>query len=103
MQKSFKRRFKRLAGIISGWAIVQWPIACIYYILIWFVYFTSRKDIEGYSILKKFSKKPAIFVFWHGRTMMLSPLISMVGVRGYALADPRKDGRAMAKLERLLG
>jgi len=103
MQKSFKKRFKRLLNIMSGWAVVQWPIACVYCILIWFVYFTSRKDIEGYSILKKFSKKPAIFVFWHGRTMMLSPLISMAGVRGYAVADPRRDGRAIAKLERLFG
>jgi lysophospholipid acyltransferase (LPLAT)-like uncharacterized protein len=103
MQKSFKKKFRRLLNIVSGWAIIQWPVACVYCILIWFVYFTSYKDIEGYNILKKFSKKPAIFVFWHGRTMMLSPLISMAGVRGYAIADPRKDGRAIAKLERLFG
>ena len=103
MQKSFKKRLKRLIGNIYGLAVVQWPIACIYCILIWFVYFTSHKDIKGYDILKQYSKKPAIFVFWHGRTMMLSPLISMAGVRGYAVADPRRDGRAIAKLERLFG
>ena len=55
-------------------AVIQWPVAFVYYVLIWFVYFTSKKNISGYEILKKYGRKPAIFVFWHGRTMMVSPI-----------------------------
>jgi len=78
-------------------------LAVIYYVLIWFVYLTSKKDISGYDILKKYRKNPAIFVFWHGRSMMLSPVIALARVRGYAIADPRRDGRAIARMERLFG
>jgi hypothetical protein len=78
-------------------------MAVVYYVLIWFVYFTSKKEISGLDTLKKYARKPAIFVFWHGRTMMLSPVIAMNRVRGYAIADPRKDGRAIAKMEKLFG
>ena len=67
------------------------------------MYITSKKDITGLDILKKYARKPAIFVFWHGRTMMLSPVIALNRVRGYAIADPRRDGRAIAKMEKLFG
>ena len=103
MKKSVKKQFNRFVNELHSWAVIQWIMALVYYILIWFVYFTSKKDIKGYKILKQYSKKPAIFVFWHGRTMMLSPLIAMAGVRGYAVASPRRDGRAIAKLEKLFG
>lgn len=103
MKKLVKKRFRQIFREIHSWTVVQWIMALIYYILIWFVYFTSKKDIDGYDILKKYRNKPAIFVFWHGRTMMLSPLIAMAGVRGYAIASARKDGRAIAKLEKLFG
>ena len=103
MTKSVKKQFGRLVYELRSWTIIQWVMALIYYVLIWFVYITSRKEIKDYDILKKYRKKPAIFVFWHGRTMMLSPLISMAGVRGYAIASARRDGRAIAKLEKLFG
>ena len=103
MKKSLKKRFKCFFRYLYGWGVVQWIMAVIYYVLIWFVYFTSKKDITGYDILKKYRKRPAIFVFWHGRTMMLSPVIALARVRGYAIADPDKDGRAIAKMEKLFG
>lgn len=103
MKKSLKRKFKRFFRFLYGWGVIQWILALIYYVLIWFVYFTSKKQITGYQILKKYRDKPAIFVFWHGRTMMLSPVIALARVRGYAIADARKDGRAIAKMEKLFG
>ena len=103
MKNALKKRFKRFFRYLYGWGVVQWIMAIIYYVLIWFVYFTSKKDIIGYKILKKYRKKPAIFVFWHGRTMMLSPVIALARVHGYAIADPRRDGRAIARMERLFG
>lgn len=103
MKKSLKRRFRRFFRFFYGWGVIQWIIAVIYYVLIWFVYFTCKKEIKGKDILKKYGRKPAIFVFWHGRTMMLSPSIAVARVRGYAIADKRKDGRAIAKMEKLFG
>jgi lysophospholipid acyltransferase (LPLAT)-like uncharacterized protein len=103
MKKSLKKRFRRFFRFLYGWGVVQWLLAIVYYVLIWFVYFTSKKDISGYDILKKYRKNPAIFVFWHGRSMMLSPVIALARVRGYAIADPRRDGRAIARMERLFG
>ena len=103
MKKSIKRKFRRFFRILYGWGVVQWFLAVVYYILIWFVYFTSKKEISGLDILHEYRRKPAIFVFWHGRTMMLSPVIALARVHGYAIADPRKDGRAIAKMEKLFG
>ena len=34
---------------------------------------------------------------------MLSPIVARAGVHGYAIADPRRDGRAIAKMEKLFG
>lgn len=70
---------------------------------IWFIYFTSRKRITGYDIFKKYRRRPAIFIFWHGRSMMLSPIIAIGGMRAYAVASNHSDGRMMAKLQRLFG
>ena len=103
MKKSIKKPFKKFFRFLYGWGVVQWFLAVVYYVLIWFVYFTSKKEITGLEILRKYAKKPAIFVFWHGRTMMLSPVIALNSVRGYAIADPRRDGRAIAKMEKLFG
>ena len=103
MKKSIKKRCKRFFRYLYGWGVIQWIMAIVYYVLIWFVYFTSKKEISGLDILKKYARKSAIFVFWHGRTMMLSPVIAINRVRGYAIADPRKDGRAIAKMEKLFG
>jgi lysophospholipid acyltransferase (LPLAT)-like uncharacterized protein len=70
---------------------------------IYLVYFTSRKQINGAEIYREYRNKPAIFVFWHGRSMMLSPIVRKYGIRGFALSSRHKDGRLMAKLQRLFG
>ena len=83
--------------------IFQWIIALFMAIPIWFVYFTSVKKITNIDVFYKYRRKPAIFVFWHGRSMMLSPIICLGGMRAYAVASRHKDGRMMAKLQRLFG
>ena len=103
MYKSVKKRLRHLFRFLYGWGVIQWILALVYYVLIWFVYFTSKKEITGIKTLRKYARKPAIFVFWHGRTMMLSPVIALNHVRGYAIADSRKDGRAIAQMEKLFG
>ncbi|MFA7188044.1 MAG: hypothetical protein WC137_01035, partial [Alphaproteobacteria bacterium] len=70
---------------------------------IYLVYFTSKKDIRGEATFREYRRKPAIFVFWHGRSMMLSPIVRKHGIRGFALSSRHKDGRMMAKLQRLFG
>jgi len=97
------KKIKKFFRVLYGWGLIQWIMALVYYILIWFVYLTSKKQISGMNILREYNKKPAVFVFWHGRTMMLSPVISLARVRGYIIADNRKDGRAIAKMEKLFG
>lgn len=86
-----------------GCAPVQWLIAVLMVIPMWTVYFTSRKEYVGLEHFEKYRRKPAVFVFWHGRTMMLSPIICMRGMRGYAIASGHKDGRMMGKIQRLFG
>ena len=53
--------------------------------------------------MKKYRKNPVIFVFFHGRSLMLSPVIKMCGVPGYCIASRHKDGRMMACLQRFFG
>jgi len=44
-----------------------------------------------------------VFVFWHGRSFMLSPIVCLGGMKSYAVASRHKDGRMMAKLQHLFG
>ena len=82
---------------------MQWVVAALMAFAIWLVYYTSWKKIEGKNIFRQYRKKPAVFVFWHGRSMMLSPIVRRYGIRGYAVASRHNDGRMMAKLQRLFG
>jgi lysophospholipid acyltransferase (LPLAT)-like uncharacterized protein len=82
---------------------VQWVLAFLMFLGIYLVYFTSAKDIRNKRVFCEYNKKPAIYVFWHGRSMMLSPIVRRFGVRGFALSSRHKDGRLMAKLQRLFG
>ena len=101
--KTFRKIWKKFWNPILGCGLLQWVIAIFMSIPIWVAYFTSRKKYIGLDNFKKYRNKPAIFVFWHGRSMMLSPIIRMRGMRGYAVASRHKDGRMMAKLQRLFG
>ena len=101
--KKFRKAWKKFWNPILGCGLIQWGVAICLSIPMWTVYFTSRKKIEGLEYFKQYRRKPAIFVFWHGRSMMLSPIIRMRGMRAYAIASRHKDGRMMAKLQRLFG
>lgn len=99
-KKSFLRRAWKW---FFGLGLIQWIIAIIIVIPVWVIYFTSRKKITNYKVFKEYRRKPAIFVFWHGRSMMLSPIIAIGGMRAYAVASQHNDGRIMAKVQRLFG
>lgn len=101
--KKFRKAWKKFWNPILGCGVIQWFVAICLSVPMWTVYFTSRKQIEGLEYFKQYRKKPAVFVFWHGRSMMLSPIIRMRGMRAYAIASRHKDGRMMAKLQRLFG
>ncbi len=101
--KKFRKAWKKFWNPILGCGVIQWIIAICMSVPMWTVYFTSRKKIIGLDVFNKYHRKPAIFVFWHGRSMMLSPIIRMRGMRAYAIASRHKDGRMMAKLQRLFG
>lgn len=101
--KKFRKIWKKIWRSVFGFCLVQWVIAIFLYIPICTVYLTSRKQVIGLDVLKKYSKKPAVFVCWHGRSMMLGPIVRRHGIRAYVVASRHKDGRMMAKLQRLFG
>ena len=101
--KTFRKIWKGFWEPVLGLGIFQWIIAVLFAIPIWVVYFTSIKKIDNIDVFYKYRKKPAIFVFWHGRSMMLSPIICLGRMNAYAVASSHKDGRMMAKLQRLFG
>ncbi len=103
MYQTFRKLWKGFWEPILRMEWVQWVVAGLMAIAIWFVYFTCRKRVTNWETFKKYRKKPAIFIFWHGRSMMLSPIVCLGGMRAYAVASRHKDGRMMAKLQRLFG
>lgn len=103
MNKTFRKIWKGFWEPVLHLPIIQWVVAILMAAMIWGIYFTSRKKITNYHIFKQYRRKPAVFVFWHGRSMMLSPIIALGGMRAYAVASRHSDGRMMAKLQRLFG
>jgi lysophospholipid acyltransferase (LPLAT)-like uncharacterized protein len=103
--KTFRKAWKWFWEPALKAPIMQWLVALIMATLIWFVYYTSWKKTNkaGKKIFRQYRKKPAIFVFWHGRSMMLSPIVTRFGINGYAVASRHSDGRMMAKLQRMFG
>lgn len=101
--KTFRKIWKGFWQPVLKCPLIQWILAGLMAISIWFVYFTTWKTIEGKDILRDNSKKSAVFVFWHGRSMMLSPIRLMLGGKGYAVSSRHADGRMMAKLQLLFG
>ncbi len=103
MYQKFRKLWKAFWEPVLRMEWVQWVVAGLMAVAIWFVYFTCRKRIKNWDTFKKYRRKPAIFIFWHGRSMMLSPIVCLGGMRAYAVASRHKDGRMMAKLQRLFG
>ena len=98
-----KSLFKRAWKWFFGLGIIQWLIAIIIATPIWLIYLTCRVKITNYKTFKQYRRKPAIFIFWHGRSMMLSPIIAVGRMRAFAIASHHTDGRIMAKVQRLFG
>ena len=97
-KKSF---FKRAWKWFFSLGIIQWIIAILIAMPIWLIYLTCRVKVTNYETFKQYRRKPAIFVFWHGRSMMLSPIIATRRMRAYAISSHHNDGRIMAKVQRL--
>lgn len=99
----FRRLWKGFWEPVLHLSVIQWIVAGIMAVCIWFAYFTSIVKFTNLETFKKYKKKPAIFVFWHGRSMMLSPIVCLRGMQSYAVASRHADGRMMAKLQYLFG
>jgi lysophospholipid acyltransferase (LPLAT)-like uncharacterized protein len=65
----------RLSKRILKSSFIQTIICRLAWAAIWFIYITSRWEVKGFDNTKKLldSGKPLIFVFWHGRLLMISP------------------------------
>ncbi|MBN1325032.1 MAG: lysophospholipid acyltransferase family protein [Alphaproteobacteria bacterium] len=103
MKKTFRKIWKSFWEPVLKLPIMQWVVAILMAAAIWLVYYTSWKKVTGKEILREYRRKPAIFVLWHGRSMMASPIVRRYGIRGYAVASRHRDGRMMAKLQRTFG
>jgi len=103
MSVTFRKIWKRFWTPILHNPIIQWTLAFILAGMIWFIFFTSKHKFKNTESLKKYRGKPAIFVFFHGRCAMLSPVIKKARIKSYCVASRHKDGRMMARLQRLFG
>lgn len=101
--KKFRKYWKKFWQPILGLGIFQWIVAAFMAVPIWFIYFTSKKQVSNIDVFYEYRKKPAIFVVWHGRSMMFGPIAFLGGLKAYVVASRHKDGRMMAKLQRLFG
>ena len=103
MNEKFRKIWKGFWEPVLGCVPVQWVIVTFFWLSTWLVYLTSRKEFIRWEIFEEYRNRPAIFAFWHGRTMMLSPVVCLGGTRSFAVASRHKDGRMMARLQRMFG
>lgn len=86
-----------------GWGVVQWCFAVPISIIMWIIFATCCTHVRNKHILKEYSKKPAVFIIWHGRTMIPSVVMGFYHMRPYAVTSRNKDGRLMAKIQHMFG
>ena len=103
MSKRFKKIWKRFWSPILHNPIIEWTFVSALAGIIWFVFLTSKHTIRNKESLKQYRKSPAVFVFLHGRSLMLSPAIKSAHIKSYCVASRHQDGRMMARLQRLFG
>ncbi len=103
MSKGFRKAWKKFWTPIVSNALTQWTVAVILAGVIWFVFLTSKHKFKNTHLIKQFRKKPVVFVFFHGRCVMLSPIVKRVRIKSYCVSSRHKDGRMMARLQRLFG
>ncbi len=103
MSKGFKKISRKILSPLFFNPLVQWILALILAGATWFVFLTSKHKFTNTESLKQYRKKPVVFVFFHGRCAMLSPVIKSAHIKSYCVASRHKDGRMMARLQRLFG
>ena len=103
MYKTFRKIWKKFWTPILHNSVIQWLLALILAGMTWFIFLTSKHVFINTNSLKQYRDKPAVFVFFHGRCAMLSPVIKSARVKSYCVASRHKDGRMMARLQRLFG
>ena len=84
-------------------SIFQWILVALLAGVTWFIFLTSRHRFTNTKSLKNYRKNPVVFVFFHGRCAMLSPVVRSARIKAYCVASRHKDGRIMARLQRLFG
>jgi len=103
MSKGFRKIWKKFWSPILHNPITQWTLVTLLTGIIWFVFFTNKHRYKNMEILKTLRKKPIIFVFFHGREIMLAPVIKKSRISSYCITSRHHDGRMMARLLRLFG
>lgn len=103
MSKVFRKVWKKFWTPILHNSVIQWTLVTILAGLTWFIFLTSKHHFTNTESLKNYRKKPVVFVFFHGRCAMLSPVIKSAKIKSYCVASRHKDGRMMARLQRLFG
>ena len=103
MSQGFRKAWKKFWTPILYNIVIQWVLAVLLAVMTWFVFLTSKHRFKNTVSLKNYRTKPAVFVFFHGRCAMLSPVIKSAKVKSYCVASRHKDGRMMARLQRLFG
>jgi len=103
MSKGIRKIWKKFWTPILHNSIIQWTLVIILAGITWFIYLTSRHKFTNTKSLKNYRKNPVVFVFFHGRCAMLSPVIRRARIRAYCVASRHRDGRIMANLQRLFG
>jgi hypothetical protein len=78
---------------------VQEIICRIAWLYIWFVYFTSSWQREGFEQAKELAGtgKPIIFVFWHGRLLMIPPF-SIKDYKMNVVISNHNDGQLITRV-----
>ena len=103
MSKGLRKIWKKFWTPILHNPVIRWTLVIVLAGLTWLIFFTSKHKFINTKSLKQYRKKPVVFVFFHGRCAMLSPIIKTAGVKAYCVASRHKDGRMMADLQRLFG
>ena len=88
---------------ILGLDIVQWCFAIPVSLMMWLVFATCCTHIRNKKILKEYRKKPAVFVVWHGRSMVPTAVMALYRMRSCVVTSRHKDGRFMAKIQHMFG
>ncbi len=103
MYQVFRKIWKGFWEPVLHNSIVQWVVVFALAGVTWFIFLTSRHKFTNTKSLKNYRKNPVVFVFFHGRCAMLSPVVRSARIKSYCVASRHKDGRIMARLQRLFG